>query len=210
MTRTDEFTPRRSTVWLPSGMPASASRSQAARASGRELDGVVEVRVDVEGMVATQHRAERVVDAHGEDHRDARADADDLDVRDGAHLRDDLLQPVGRQGQGIAPRDENVADGRGASDVVDGLAQVLAGDGRLLLPDQAPPVAVATIDGAPIDGQQQAAVRVAVEDTGRAGSARPRRAGSTRSPSSTISSSARGMTCIRIGHEAWARSMSEK
>ena len=33
-TRTDEFTPRSRTVWLPIGMPASASFSHAARARG--------------------------------------------------------------------------------------------------------------------------------------------------------------------------------
>ncbi|HEY8926886.1 MAG TPA: hypothetical protein VIU64_21025, partial [Polyangia bacterium] len=43
---------------------------------------------------------------------------------DGAHLGHDLFQPVGRQREGVAPRDEDVADGGRAPDVGDGLEEL--------------------------------------------------------------------------------------
>jgi hypothetical protein len=126
ITRTDEFTPRSRTVWLPMGIPASARRSQAVRRQRCQLLGVIEVRVDVERVVPAQHRAQLVVDAHRQHDRNAGADADDLDMGNGAHGGDDLLQPRRRQRQRIAARDQDVPDRRRAPDVVDGLAQVLA------------------------------------------------------------------------------------
>ena len=94
MTWAQSLTPRMSTVWLPSGMPASASMAHAFTESSGELVGVVEVRVQVERMVLLEHRAEFGGDALRTDDRHARADAHDLDVVDGAHAGDDLLELV--------------------------------------------------------------------------------------------------------------------
>src|SRR5665648_908764 len=63
-------------------------------ALGRELLGVVEVRVDVERLVLLEHRHELGGDALREDDGGAGADAHDLDVRDGVHALDDRLELI--------------------------------------------------------------------------------------------------------------------
>jgi hypothetical protein len=133
---------------------------------GRQLLGVVEVRVDEQRRVAAQHRAQLVVDAHRAHHRDAGADADGLEVRDGAQPREDAAELLGGHEQRIAAGDEHVADARRAREV--GQAGVeIAGGGRRVAADEAAAVAVPAVDRAAIDHQEQRAIGVLVDHARR-------------------------------------------
>ena len=86
-----------------------------ARDLGRDLVRVVEVHVDPERVVLLQHLAQLVVDALRQEDRHARADADDLDVRDRAQAAQDRLEQLRCQRQPVAAGDDDVADRRRAS-----------------------------------------------------------------------------------------------
>ena len=123
--------------------------------------------IDIERVIFLEHAHQLVVHAHRQRHRHARADAHDVDVLDGAHAADDPLELVGRQRQRVAARDEHVADLRRAPHVVERRAQPLHADDAVVLPDQAPPVAVAAVDRAAIERQQEHAIGIAVHDRRR-------------------------------------------
>src|SRR5206468_5949197 len=77
---------------------------------GRELVGVIEVRVDVQRMVLLQQRAQLRCDPLGEMTWHPAANADDLDVRDGPQALAELVDaPIGEE-QGIPARHNYVAD----------------------------------------------------------------------------------------------------
>ena len=113
------LTPASSTDWLPRGMPASASRASASATSGVISRGMVEVDVHPQRMVPPQHLHQLGVDALRQEDRHARADADDLHMRDRAQPGEQLVQHLDRQSQRIAARDEHVAHLRVGGDVGD-------------------------------------------------------------------------------------------
>ena len=78
---------------------------------------MVEVRVDPQRVERAKHLAQRGGDPLGKGDRRARADADDLDVGDGTDPREQTLQPIVGEHEGIAARDEDVADLGRALDV---------------------------------------------------------------------------------------------
>ena len=63
-------------------MPARVSLSRGLRQLGGDLVGMVDVDVHPQRVEFLQHVAQFSGDAHGHEDRHARADADDLDVRD--------------------------------------------------------------------------------------------------------------------------------
>ena len=75
---------------------------------GRDLLGVVEMGDDEERRESAERPRQRVVDAHGKADRNSRSDADDLDVRDFADAFEQLDEPLGRQEERVAARDEDV------------------------------------------------------------------------------------------------------
>ena len=79
---------------------------------GGEFARVVGVDGNEKRVVLFQHRAEFRRDALGQENRDARADADELDVRDGPQAGEDLVEPIIREEQGIAAGKQDVADFR--------------------------------------------------------------------------------------------------
>ncbi len=117
----------------------------------------------------------------------------------------------GRQRQRIAARDQHVADRRRAPDVVERAAsRSLARDRRLLLADQAAPVAVAAVDRAAIEREQQARGRGSGGRCRSRASGCPRPADRPGRPARSPARCARGITCMRTGQAGWSRSMSEK
>ena len=209
-TRADEFTPRSSTVWLPTGMPASASCSHAARACGVSSLGWLKCVLTNSGWYFLQHRAQLVVDAHRQHDRHARADADDLDVRDRAQRGEDLLEARGRQRQRIAARDQHVADGGRAADVVERARR----DPRARSATPPAPPGGGGCSGGSRSRSDRAPAAGSDRDSGGRCRSRasgcPRRADRRSSPGSISSSRARGITCMRTGHDGCARSISEK
>ena len=80
---------------------------------------MVEVEVDPERVVLLEDLAQLVVDPLGQEDRDARADPDDLDVGDLAQPAEDRLEQLRGKGEAVAAADQDVADLRGAAEVVE-------------------------------------------------------------------------------------------
>ena len=161
---TQSLTPASRTLWLPTGRPAWVSLSTARETSGRDLVGVVEVEVDPERVVLREHLAQLVVDALRQEDRHARADPDDLDVRDLAQAAQDLLEQLGREGQAVAAGDEDVADLRGPAQVLELGLVVAAVEVLGRVADDPRPRAVAAVARALGRDQHQDAVRVAMDE----------------------------------------------
>jgi hypothetical protein len=70
---------------------------------GGEFARVVGVDRNEERVVFFQHRAEFRSDALGQENRDARADADELDVRDGPQPGENPVEPVIGKSSGSPP-----------------------------------------------------------------------------------------------------------
>ena len=128
---------------------------------------MVEVGVEEERVVLLEHGAELGGDALRADDRHARADAHDLDVIDGAHAGEDLLELVVGEHQRVAAADQHVAHLGRALDVLDGVVDLVLGDEVLGAADQAAPGAVAAVHRAHLGDHEQHAVGVAVRDARR-------------------------------------------
>ena len=77
-------------------------------------------------MVLLEHLAQLVVDPLRQEDRHARADPDDLDVRDLAQPAEDRLEQLRGERQAVAARDEDVADLRRPAQVLELRLVVLA------------------------------------------------------------------------------------
>jgi hypothetical protein len=130
----------------------------------RELARMVEVDVDPQRMIFREHRAQLVVDALRQRHRHAAPDADDLEVRDRAQLREDLLQLRVRVIERIAARHDDVANLGSPRDVVDHAVELDVGRGAFV--HRALARAVAAVDRAVVRDHHQHAVGIAVRDAG--------------------------------------------
>jgi hypothetical protein len=115
-------------------------------------------------VVLRQHVAQLVVDPLRQRHRHARADADDLEVRDGAQLREDRLELRVRVVERIAARHHHVAHLRRARDVVDHAIDLDVGCRALVHRPLAR--AVAAVDRAVVRDHHQHAIGIAVRDAG--------------------------------------------
>ena len=142
---TQSFTPASSTLWLPTGRPALVSLSTARATSGVISFGWLKCRLIHSGWYFCEHLAQLVVDALGQEDRHARADADDLDVRDLAQAAQDLLEQLRREGQAVAAGDEHVADLRRPAQVLELGLVVAAVEVLGRVADDARPRAVAAV-----------------------------------------------------------------
>ena len=144
--------------------PGAAQHVAGARELGRDLVGVVDVDVHPQRVVLGEHLAELLVDPLRQEHRHARADPDDLDVRDLAQAADRRLEELRGERQAVAARDQHVADLRRPADVVE-LRLVLAAVevlGRVA--DDPAPRAVPAVARALRRDQHQDAIGVAVDE----------------------------------------------
>ena len=116
---TQSLTPASSTDWLPTGMPARVSWSTARATSGVISFGWLKWRLIHIGwyLASISHSSSSI--ALRQEDRHARADADDLDVRDLAQAADDRLEQLGRERQAVAAGDQHVAHLRRAAQVVE-------------------------------------------------------------------------------------------
>jgi hypothetical protein len=115
--------------------------------------------------VAAQHADQVPGDAHRQHHRDLRAQADELDVADGAQATEQPVQFVVGQGERVAAREQHVADFFVTGDVVEGSLPLAQVEGVLAGVPHGPRAgAVAAVGGAEPGGQEEDAVRVAVDE----------------------------------------------
>ena len=136
---------------------------------GGDLVGVVEVGVQPDGVILLQHVAQLGGDALRQHHGSAGADADDLHVGDLTQLGDDVLQALVAHQQGVAAGQQHVADLGSVADVLDGLIHLIHGQAGVVLAGEAAAGAVTAVHGALVSDQQQAAVGIAVGQTGSGG-----------------------------------------
>ena len=136
---------------------------------GGDLVGVVEVGVQPDGVILLQHVAQLGSDALRQHHGGTGADADDLHVGDLTQLGDDVLQALVAHQQGVAAGQQHVADLGRIADVLDGLVDLIHGQAGVVLAGEAAAGAVTAVHGALVSDQQQAAVGIAVGQTGSGG-----------------------------------------
>ena len=91
--------------------------------SGGDLFGMIEVRVDPDGVMALEHLAQRVGDAVRKRHGEPGSQAYDLDVRDLTQTTDQPVEAVVCIDEGVAAGEKDIADFRGAGDPVECLAE---------------------------------------------------------------------------------------
>ncbi len=128
--------------------------------------GVVHVDVHPHGVVLGEGVAQFLRDAHGHEHGDAGADADDLDVGDLAQFGEQAAEHLGRQSEGVAAGEQHVAHLGGVAQVIE-LEFVLVGfKGLGGVAHDAAAGAVAAVTGALRGDEHQHAVRVAVHQAG--------------------------------------------
>ena len=131
-----------------------------------DLVRMVKVGIDPDGVVLLQQRAHILVDALRQKDRNTRAEADDLDVRDGAKAGQDLLEIGQRQRQRIAAGDDNVADLGMVGDVLNHHLDA-ALTCRPVLVDPFPLArAVTAVKRAIRRDEKEAAVWIAMNDSG--------------------------------------------
>ncbi len=103
---------------------------------------------------------------HGQEHRHARADADDLDVRDLAQTAEQLFQHLGRQHQRIAARKQHIPHLGSALEIIDLHLEIRAGEGCRWVADDARAGAIAAVGGALGGNQHQHPVGVTMHQPG--------------------------------------------
>ena len=126
------LTPRSSTDLVAQGDPG---RSQARTGLFRfrsDLPGVVELRIEVKGMVLLEHPAELRRDPLGKSAGDPGTDADHLDRGNTVDPGEYVFQAVIRHHQGIPAGEEDVPQLGMLADVVDTLVDL--GGRKLLIP----------------------------------------------------------------------------
>ena len=123
------------------------------------------MHTDEERMEFLQHVTKLRRDALRKENGDARTDADELDVLDGAQFTEKVSQLIVGKEQRIASAEEDVADGRGAPDVIE-LAiefgmEIVAGS----VADEPRAGAIAAIGGATVGDQKEHAIGIAMDQT---------------------------------------------
>ena len=159
------FTPRSSTVWQPSGMPASASMPSAGHRGRGELVGMIEVGVDEERVEPLQQGAELRRDPLGQMAGYPAADPDDLDVRNRPQpCQNDLEPPVVEQ-QRVAAGHDHVPDLGVLLQIAEGALELRHRD-LLGVAHLAPAGAEPAIGGADRRDQEERPVGIAMGDVG--------------------------------------------
>ena len=165
---TESLMPERSTVWLPSGMPASASRAQASTVSGVSSIRVGEVDAHPEGMVALQDPGEGDGDALRHHHRSLGADPQELHVGNPVQPGEQPVELLLRQRRGGRRRRAARRDLGVGLDVGDGLFPLGLEEDAVVVGvlHHARPRAVAAVGGAGVRHEEQHPVGIAVHDAG--------------------------------------------
>ncbi len=132
---------------------------------GGQLPGMVGVDADEKRVVSAEHGAELRGNALGQENGDAGADAEELDMRNGAQLAEQKVELLVAQQEGVAPAQQHVPDCGMAADIihlaVELRMEVVAGG----IADEARAGAIAAIGGTPIGDQKKDAVGVAVDQS---------------------------------------------
>ena len=93
----------------------------------RNFIRMINVDVQPERMEFSQHITQFLGDAHGHKDRDARANADNLDMRDFAQPGEQLFQHLGRQHERVTPGEQHIPDLWGALEGIRSASRIPGG-----------------------------------------------------------------------------------
>ena len=134
-----------------------------------ELLGGVEVGVQPDGMILTQHGAQLGGDTLGAHHGGAGAQTDDLHVGNGAQALDDVLQVLIGDHQTVTAGQQDVTDLGMSGHIIDALVDLGHRHLAVILTGKTAAGAVTAVHGALVGDQQQHPVRIAMGQAGGGG-----------------------------------------
>ena len=111
-----------------------------------------------------EHLAQLGRDALGKEHGDARADADELHMRDGAETAQQVVELAVAEQERVAAGEQHVADFGMGLDVTQALLVFGMEIVVLRVRNQPAPGAIAAIGGATVGDQKQHAVRITMHE----------------------------------------------
>jgi hypothetical protein len=151
---------------LPEGDTGVSQHTGGASSLFGDLVGGVEVSIQPNGMILLQHVAQSGSDTHGHNDGGTGAQTDDLHVRNGAQLGNDVLQRLVGDHQAVAAGQQHVTHLGMSGDVLDALVDLSQGDLAVMLTGETAAGAVTAVHGALVSDQQQDAVGITVGQAG--------------------------------------------
>ena len=131
--------------------------------------GMVEMRVQPNGMVLFEHCAKLRGDPLRHDNRGSAAEADDFNMGHLAQLADDVFKLFVALHECVAAGKKNIANFGMIADIVETFLDLAIGNGGIVLPRKPAAGAVTAVHGALVGDKEQNPVRITMSQTGHGG-----------------------------------------
>ena len=131
--------------------------------------GMVEMRVQPNGMVLFEHGAKLRGDPLRHDNRGSAAETDDFNMRHLAQLADDVFKLFIALHECVAAGKKNIANFGMIADIVETFLDLAIGNGGIMLPRKPAAGAVTAVHGALVGDKEQDPVRITMSQTGHGG-----------------------------------------
>ena len=131
--------------------------------------GMVEMRVQPNGMVLFEHCAKLRGDPLRHDNRGSAAETDDFNMGHLAQLADDVFKLFVALHECVAAGKKNIANFGMIADIVETFLDLAIGNGGIMLPRKPAAGAVTAVHGALVGDKEQDPVRITMSQTGHGG-----------------------------------------
>lgn len=131
--------------------------------------GMVEMRVQPNGMVLFEHCAKLRGDPLRHDNRGSAAETDDFNMGHLAQLADDVFKLFVALHECVAAGKKNIANFGMIADIVETFLDLAIGNGGIMLPRKPAAGAVTAVHGALVGDKEQNPVRITMSQTGHGG-----------------------------------------
>ncbi len=131
--------------------------------------GMVEMRVQPNGMILFEHCAKLRGDPLRHDNRGSAAEADDFNMGHLAQLADDVFKLFVALHECVAAGKKNIANFGMIADIVETFLDLAIGNGGIMLPRKPAAGAVTAVHGALVGDKEQNPVRITMSQTGHGG-----------------------------------------
>lgn len=131
--------------------------------------GMVEMRVQPNGMVLFEHCAKLRGDPLRHDNRGSAAETDDFNMGHLAQLADDVFKLFIALHECVAAGKKNIANFGMIADIVETFLDLAIGNGGIMLPRKPAAGAVTAVHGALVGDKEQNPVRITMSQTGHGG-----------------------------------------
>lgn len=131
--------------------------------------GMVEMRVQPNGMVLFEHCAKLRGDPLRHDNRGSAAETDDFNMGHFAQLADDVFKLFVALHECVAAGKKNIANFGMIADIVETFLDLAIGNGGIMLPRKPAAGAVTAVHGALVGDKEQDPVRITMSQTGHGG-----------------------------------------